>query len=64
MIRCQALPSILSLFLNRFDKFKNAGAQMQNSVYHMTNIGLRSAILAQKRQDFAIKVKKYKKRHS
>ena len=32
-IRCQAMPSILSGFPN---KFSNTGAQMQDSVYHMT----------------------------
>ena len=30
------LPSILSLFCYKFDKFNNTGAQMLDSVYHMT----------------------------
>ena len=35
-IRCGALPSILSVFPNEFNKFSNTGARMQDSVYHMT----------------------------
>ena len=35
-IRCEAVPSILSVFPNKFNKFSNTGAQMQNSIYHMT----------------------------
>ena len=30
------LPSILSLFLNKFNKFNNTGARMLDSIYHMT----------------------------
>ena len=35
-IRCEALPSILSVFPNEFNKFNNTGARMQDCVYHMT----------------------------
>ena len=35
-IICKALPSILSVFPNEFNKFNNTGAQMQDSIYHMT----------------------------
>ena len=35
-VRCEALPSILSVFPNEFDKFNNTGAQMQDTIYHMT----------------------------
>ena len=35
-VRCEALPSILSVFPSEFNKFSNAGAPMQDSVYHMT----------------------------
>ena len=35
-IRCEALPSIFSVFLNKFNKFNNTGARMQDSIYHMT----------------------------
>ena len=35
-IRCEALLSILSVFPNEFNKFNNTGAQMQDSIYHMT----------------------------
>ena len=31
------LPSILSLFRNEFNKFKNTRARMLDSIYHMTN---------------------------
>ena len=30
------LSSILSLFRNKFNKFNNIGAQMLDSIYHMT----------------------------
>ena len=36
-IRCEALPSILSVFPNEFNKFNNTGARMQDSIYHMTH---------------------------
>ena len=35
-IRCEALPSILSVFPNEFNKFNNTGARMQDSINHMT----------------------------
>ena len=35
-IRCEALPSILSVFPNEFNKFNITGARMQDSIYHMT----------------------------
>ena len=34
MVRC-ALPSILSVFSNEYNKFNNTRAQMQDSIYHM-----------------------------
>ena len=34
--KMQGLPSILSLFCNKFNKFNNKGAQMFDSIYHMT----------------------------
>ena len=34
-IRCEAVPSILSVFPNEFNKFNNTGARMQDSIYHM-----------------------------
>ena len=30
------LPSILSFFCNKFNKFNNTGVQMLDSIYHMT----------------------------
>ena len=35
-IRCEAVPSILSVFPNEFNKFNDTEARMQDSVYHMT----------------------------
>ena len=34
--KMQSLLSILSLFRNKFNKFNNTGAQMLDSIYHMT----------------------------
>ena len=34
--KMQGLPSILSLFRNKFNKFNNTGAGMQDSIYHRT----------------------------
>ena len=31
-----SLPSILSLFRNKFNKFNNTGVCMSDSIYHMT----------------------------
>ena len=33
--KMRGLPSILSLFRNKFNKFNNAWAQMLDSIYHM-----------------------------
>ena len=35
--KMRGLPSILSLFLNEFDKFNNTRARMLDPIYHMTN---------------------------
>ena len=35
--KMRGFPSILSLFRNEFNKFNNTGAQMLDSIYHMTN---------------------------
>ena len=34
--KMRSLPSILSLFLNEFNKFNNTGAQMLDSIYFIT----------------------------
>ena len=34
--KMRGLRSILSLFHNEFNKFNNTGAQMLDSIYHMT----------------------------
>ena len=33
----RGLPSILTLFCNKFNKFNNTRARMLDSIYHMTN---------------------------
>ena len=48
------LPSILSLFRNEFNKFKNTGARMLDSVYHMTLRLLLNLISGVKRYSFVI----------
>ena len=35
--KMRGLPSILSLFRNKFNKFNNTRARMLDSIYHMTN---------------------------
>ena len=35
--KMRGMPSILSLFLNKFNKFNNTRARMLDSIYHMTN---------------------------
>ena len=35
-IRCEAVPSILSISSNEFNKLNSTGARMQDSIYHMT----------------------------
>ena len=35
--KMRGLPSISSLFRNEFNKFKNTGARMLDSIYHMAN---------------------------
>ena len=54
-VRCEALPSIVSVFPIKFNKFNNTGARMQDSIYHMT---LKSHFISKfclKRHDFAIR---------
>ena len=52
-IRCEAVPSILSVFPNRFNKFNNTGVRMQDSIYHMT---LKSHFISK----FCIKTSRYR----
>ena len=35
--KMRGLPSILSVFRNMFNKFNNTGAQMLDSIHHMTS---------------------------
>ena len=56
-IRCKGFPSILSVFPNEFNKFKNTGARMQDSIYHVT---LKSHFISQcctKTHNFAIRTR-------
>ena len=53
-IRCEALPSILSVFPNEFNKCNNTGARMQDYIYHMALKSHFNCIFAPKRHDFAI----------
>ena len=52
--KIRGLPSILSLFCNKFNKFNHTGARTLDSIYHMTSELLKIAFWARKRQDFAI----------
>ena len=55
MIRCVAVPSILSVFSDKFNKFNNTGAQMQDSIYHMTLKSHFISNFALKGHNFAIR---------
>ena len=52
--KMQGLPSILSLFPNKLNKFNNTGAWMLDSIYHMTLKLIKDRIFGVKSQDFAI----------
>ena len=52
-IRCEAVPSILLISSNEFNEFSNTGAQMQDSIYHVT---LKSHFI----RDFCIKMSKFR----
>ena len=54
-IRCEAVPGILSVFHNEFNKFNNIGARLQGSIYHMTLKSHFISKLALKGLDFAIR---------
>ena len=42
----RGLPSILSLFLNEFNKFNNTGARMLDSIHHMALTLIKNPFLA------------------
>ena len=44
--KLQGLPSILSLFRNKFYELNNTGARMLDSIYHMTLKLLKNHFLA------------------
>ena len=51
--KMRGLPSILSLFGNKFNKFNNTRAQMLDSIYHMTII-LKTHFWRKKSYNFVI----------
>ena len=53
-IKCKACQAFYHLFGNEFNKFNNTGAQMLDSIYHMTLKFLENHIFGVKRQDLAI----------
>ena len=50
--KMRGLPSILSLFLNKFNKFNRTGAEMIDSIYHMTLKILKNHIFGVKKPKF------------
>ena len=54
-IRCKALSSILSVSPNKFNKYNNTGARMQDSIYHMTLKSIFISDLYTSHQNFALK---------
>ena len=50
--KIRGLPSILSLFHNKFNKFNNTGARMLDSIYHMALKLIKYLILGIKRSRF------------
>ena len=54
-IRCNALPIILSVFPNEFNKFNNTGGRMQDSVHGMTLKSHLLANFAPKRCDYGFR---------
>ena len=50
----RGLPSILSLFRNKFNKFNNTGPRMLDSIYHMTLEILKNCIFGVKTSRFSL----------
>ena len=50
--KIRGLPSILSLFRSEFKKLNKIGAQMLDSIYHMTLKLLKNGIFGMKRSKF------------
>ena len=50
--KMQGLPSILSLFPNKFNKFNNTGARVLVSIYHRTLKLIKTYILGVKNSRF------------
>ena len=58
--KMQGLPSISSLFRNEFNKFSNTGAQMLDSIYHVTlKLLLNHLFFCAIMQRFAIYTRRY-----
>ena len=50
--KMRGLPSILSLFVNKFNNFNNTGARKLDSIYHMTLKLLKNCISGVKTSRF------------
>ena len=57
--KMKGLPSILSLFHNKFNKFNNTGVWLLDSFYHMTLKLILNHVLHEKHKDFAIYTQRY-----
>ena len=55
----RGLPSILSLFHNEINKFNNLGAQMLDSIYHMTLKLIKNHIFCWKMSRFCNLMQRY-----
>ena len=58
--KMQGLPSILLLFRNSFNKFKNTEARTLDSIYHMTLTLLKNHIFCIKMSIFCCLLHKFK----
>ena len=54
--KMRGLPSILSQFCNKFNKFNNTGLKMLDSFYHMTLKLHKILIFGVKSKDFVVKI--------
>ena len=52
--KMRGLPSILSLFRNKFNKFNNTGERMLDSIYHMTSTLLKNRSFGVKTSRFCL----------
>ena len=57
-IRCEAMPSMWSVFPNEYNKFSNTGAWMQDSIYHilLSNFAVKHHDFTIRKRDFFMDV--------